>query len=417
MNRRAFLKNAGLTALGAGIAQPAFAADQAPAGKPRSGSPAVYAPTADGATVIWPVPENSVGWVSYSEAGTEGPVRIAKSDGFGFVANGEHVVRVRLRGLTPGKTYRYRTHTRAVHSSPKGVAAAMVTVGEPRELRVLDSDARETIFCVWNDTHDVPATLAKLSELTRKQSPDFLLWNGDVVADRINRAASDISGVYLQPRGDTDLSLGPPVMFVRGNHDCRGAEANRLSDYIDYPENRPCFSFRSGPVAGIVLDTGEDKPDDHPELLGLGDFETLIRDQGEWLAREIEKPHLRDAPYKVVFCHIPLRWRNESSPDFKKGGYDRWSARGRKAWHASLVKWGAQIVVSGHTHERWFTPASAEFPYAQIVGGGPGRSGFAGADRPFLIVAKADAKKLTFRLFDLPAGDTVFETAFPPLKA
>lgn len=421
MNRRDFLKNAGLAGLGASLAPHAFAAGKtAPAGDPTpAGTPAVYAPTGDGATVIWPVPVNSVGWVSYAEVGVDGPERVAKVGGSGFIANGEHVLRVRLRGLTPGKTYRYRTHTRPVCRTPKEVAAAKVVVGEPRELRILNPDAKATAFCVWNDTHDIPATLTALAALTRARPADFLLWNGDVVGGAIGRAA-EIPGVYLQPRGGVDLSAGPPVMFTRGNHDCRGPEANRLSGYVDYPGERPYFSFRSGPVAGIVLDTGEDKPDDHPYLLGLGDFAALIREQGEWLAREIEKPHIKDAPYKVVFCHIPLRWRDEFVPDYTKGGehgFDHWSARGREAWHASLVKWSAQLVVSGHTHERWFAPASPEFPYAQLVGGGPGRAGFAGGDRPFLITAEAGAERLTFRLLDVPEGRVAFETSFRPLRA
>jgi hypothetical protein len=416
MNRRDFLKNAGLAGLGTGLSSPLFAADKPAAVDPTSsGSPAVYAPTSDGATVIWPVPVNSVGWVSYVEVGADGPERTAKADGFGFIANGEHVVRVRLRGLTPGKTYRYRTHTRPVCRTPKEVAAAKVTVGEPRELRILNPDAKETSFCVWNDTHDIPATLKALAELTRARPADFLLWNGDVVGNAIGRA-SDIPGVYLQPRGGVDLSMGPPVFLSNGNHDVRGPEANRLSGYVDYPEGRPYFSFRSGPVAGIVLDTGEDKPDDHPYLLGLGDFAALIRAQGEWLAREIEKPHLKDAPYKVVFCHIPLRWKKEENPDYANGGFDHWSRRGREAWHASLVKWGAQLVVSGHTHERHHMPASPEFPYAQLVGGGPGRAGFAGGDRPFLITAQAGPERMTFRLLDVPEGRVVFETSFPPLR-
>lgn len=420
MNRRDFLKNAGLAGFGAGVASHVIADDKTPLIEATPmGSPAVYAPTSEGATVIWPVPVNSVGWVSYSELGVEGAEQIAKADGFGFIANSDHVLRVRLKGLKPGKTYRYRTHTRPVCTTPKAVEAAKVTVGEIRELRIPNPEAKETVFCVWNDTHDVPATLTRLAELTREQAADFLLWNGDVVGDRIGRA-SDIPGLFLQPRGGVDLSMGPPVFFVRGNHDCRGAEANRLPGYVDYPENRPYFSFRSGPVAGIVLDTGEDKPDDHPYLLGLSDFGSLIREQGEWLTREIEKPHLKDAPYKVVFCHIPLRWRDEFTPDYAGGGakgFDHWSARGRAAWHEPLVKWGAQLVVSGHTHHRWFAPASSEFPYAQLVGGGPGRAGFTGDDRPYLIVVRADAGQMTCRLLDLSDAATVFETSFPALKS
>lgn len=419
MNRRNFLKNAGLAGLGAGLAGPLFAAEKpspAPAGSRAPGAPAVYAPTPDGATVIWPVSGNSIGWVEYGEAGSPAPGLTAKSDGYGFVANGDRVLRVRLRGLVSGKSYWYRTHTRPVRVPAKTPPERSVVTGETHTLRILNPDAAETAFCVWNDTHDVPDTLAGLAGLTRAEPADFLFWNGDV-SNNINRE-SDIAGLYLRPRGGADLAKGPPILFVRGNHDVRGAEANRLPGYIDYPGGKPYYSFRSGPVAAIVLDTGEDKPDDHPSFLGLVDFAALIREQAAWLAREIEKPHLRDAPYKIVFCHIPLRWKEEEIiTDYRRPGrdvYDHWSRRGREAWHDSLVKWGARVVVSGHTHERHFMPASPEFPYAQLVGGGPGRDAGGESDLPLLIRAKADAGALTFRMINARTGAEVFTTSFAP---
>jgi hypothetical protein len=415
VNRRNFLKNAGLAGLGAGLAGPLFAADKATPAAPVApvrGTPAVYAPTPDGATVIWPVAENSIGWVEYGEAGSPAPGKTAKADGFGFIANGERVLRVRLHGLVAGKSYWYRTHTRPVRRPAKTPAGSTVTVGETYSLRIPNPDAKETSFCVWNDTHDRADTLALLSGLTRAEPADFLFWNGDV-SNNINREA-DITGLYLQPKGDVDLAKGPPILFVRGNHDVRGAEANRLPRYIDYPGGKPYYSFRSGPVAAIVLDTGEDKPDDHPSFLGLVDFEALIHEQAAWLAKEIEKPHLKDAPYKMVFCHIPLRWKKEENPDYANGGFDHWSRRGRAAWHDSLVKWGAQIVLSGHTHERHHMPASSKFPYAQLVGGGPGRDAKGESDLPLLIRAKADATALTFRLFNARTGAEVFTTSIAP---
>ena len=42
------------------------------------------------------------------------------------------------------------------------------------------------------------------------------------------------------------------------------------------------------------------------------------------------------APYRVVFCHIPLRWRNETLPDYSKGGFDHFSERSRTR---GMIRW------------------------------------------------------------------------------
>ncbi len=144
-----------------------------------------------------------------------------------------------------------------------------------------------------------------------------------------------------------------------GNHDVRGTWAYQLEDFVATPEGRPFTAFRIGPVACVVLHTGEDKPDDHPTFEGRVAFEPLRAEQAEWLREVTARPGFRDAPYRVVFCHIPLRWTEESSVDYDAGEYDQFSRRSRDAWHDALVAWGAQIVVSGHTHEpAWLEPTA-----------------------------------------------------------
>ena len=405
MKRRDFLKNAGLAGIGAGLISPLSAAPAAVETPVVGDSPAVYAPTADGATLVLPVKDLSAGWVEFGEKGTEGsPGRIVKGDGFGFIAHGDRVLRVKLTGLNPGTEYWYRFHTRPAVARQTPSSELKDVAGKTYRFRTLAPDAASTSFCVWNDTHDHPPALAALSELTRSQPVDFLFWNGDV-SNNVTREAL-IPGLYLQPRG-VNLAEGPAILFTRGNHDVRGAEAYKLPGYIAYPEGRPYYSFRTGPVGVIVLDTGEDKPDDHPSFLGRTDFAALIREQAGWLEKEISKPHLKDAPYKVVLCHIPLRWITEENPDYANGGFDHWSRRGREAWNASIVKWGARIVISGHTHRHAHLPATKEFPYDQLVGGGPELE-----KNTTLIRVAADASKLTVRLISAKTNTDILALSF-----
>lgn len=415
MNRRHFITQLGATGIATTIASPsqgAEAAAKADAPVLRD-APAVYAPTPDGATVIWPVTGHSAGWVEYGEQGSPAPGRMARADGFGFVPHDPRVLRVRLTGLKPGASYWFKTHTRPVPAKALPASALQATVSRTYALRVPDPAAAETRFCIWNDTHDRGPTLAKLGELTRAEPADFLFWNGDV-SNNINDEAI-LAGLYVQPRGDVNLADGPPILMSRGNHDVRGTLANRVSAYVDFPGGRPYYSFRSGPVAAIVLDTGEDKPDHHPSFLGLVNCEELIREQTRWLAAEIEKPHLKSAPYRLVFCHIPLRWKDEFVPTYDAAGssFDHWSGRGRAAWHDALVRWGAQLVISGHTHDWHHMKATREFPYEQLVGGGPAFDETRG--QAILIKARADAQALTFRLVNAFANREVFRTSLGPL--
>lgn len=341
------------------------------------GTPAVFAPTAHSATIVWTVSRAALGWVEYGASAD----RLDKRSGGGtdgFVPHDERVLKVRLTGLAAGTRYWWRCVTRELTASgeaPPPVASQVYSFS------TLAPEAAETRFVMWNDTHDHEETLARLAGLTQggdAPPDDFLMWNGDIVR-RNNTDAAMIPGVYVHPRGGVDLAKGPPVLLTRGNHDVRGLWANKVGGFVDFPDTheggarRPFYAFRSGPLGAIALDTGEDKPDRHPSFRGTAAFEPLIEEQARWLEKVIERPELKTAPVKVVFCHIPLRWIDERPQDYfaKKAGFDRFSKRGRDAWHASLVKWGARVVISAHVHRWTHIPADSTFPYAQITGGGP----------------------------------------------
>ena len=130
----------------------------------------------------------------------------------------------------------------------------------------------------------------------------------------------------------------------------------------------------------------------------------MRREEAEWLAKVIEQPEIKNAPYRVVCCHIPLRWIDEAT----KHSYDHYSKRSRDLWHESLVKWGTQIVISGHTHRDAQIEANTEFPYAQLVGGGPKMT------QARLITGKADAKQLVLTVTDMDKKKTQ-ELNFKPL--
>lgn len=108
-----------------------------------------------------------------------------------------------------------------------------------------------------------------------------------------------------------------------------------------------------------------------------------------------------------MLCHIPLRWTDEDTPDYANGGFDHWSKRGRDAWQESLVKWGARVVISGHTHRHAHLPKNEAFPFEQIVGGGPD------LDRNTTIIrVAADKSKLTVRVLLAKSGKALIEREY-----
>ena len=358
MNRRSFLTGSmvGTAGVAGLVAESLVVAEK----KLLMLTPAVVmAPRMDGVEVLWAVSRLCRAWLECRETG--GETKKFAADDFGFVPQGDSVMRVRIDGLQPGKEYEVRVIVEAAN----GEAAREETPW--KKFRTMDPAAAESRFVVWNDTHENQETLKRLHEVT--PTADFLLWNGDTCNDWHQEAS--LIPTLLHPAGQ-DVSAGHPLFLAWGNHDVRGAWAFKAREMVAMPHGRPFYAFRNGPVAFICLHTGEDKPDSHPSFKGRVALEPLRREQAEWLKSVITIPEIRDAPNKVVFCHIPLRWKTErEAVPYDKGGYDHFARDCRAAWHDSLVAWGAQVVISGHTHEDEWLPANEKFPYGQLVSGGP----------------------------------------------
>ncbi len=353
MKRRHFLGTLAVGGLGGALAPAAVTEPDSPLVRFPL---ALMAPRSDGFEAVWAVNRLSRGRIEWRTDGASG---FAGADAFGFVPQGDNILRVKVSGLRPGTNYQVRSHTL------EGTKPAVLSEWKP--FRTLDPRARTAHFAMWSDTHIHDDTIRALHRVT--PAVDFLVWNGDTCRNTWDRPEL-LAPTLLHP-GECDFTVNRPVLFNWGNHDCRGLYAFQMPAIAATPSGRPFYAFRAGPVAVICLNTGEDKPDDHPSFGGRVAFDALRAEQARWLAETIRQPELRDAPYRVVFCHIPLRWTDESPQDYAAKGYDRHSGRSRAAWHDSLTAWHAQAIISGHNHTHAWLPPTAEFPYGQLVGGGP----------------------------------------------
>jgi hypothetical protein len=317
----------------------------------------------------------------------------------------EHVLKFRLPPLPPGKSVKYRVvaHTigwvKVRQFYHGNMMAGKPQTSEERSFRTLDPNAETTTFAVWNDTHENDETIAALHALTGPVKPDFMLWNGDQSNDC--HFERDMPGQFLAPSG---LAVADrwPLAYVRGNHECRGPAAWSLPKFTGSPDDKFYYGFRSGPLAALAMDTGEDKSDDSPYFGGTAAYAAMQQRQAEWLKEVVKEEWFRSAPHKVLFCHIPLWFRHPRLPNISFDGHKLC----RKLWAPTLIEAGVKLVVSGHTHDYVWMPESESQPIAQLVGGAP-----APAYATF-ITGTADRKELRLKMMKLD-GTIIAEPTIP----
>jgi len=360
------------------------------------GPPVLQSPASDGVTVFQGVRGISTAWVEYGL--TPRLDQRADTMRHGLLPLNGLVHRVRLEGLKPGTVYHYR-----VGVCPIDFRGAYKITRHPVEytpihtFRTLQPQDGRAGFFVINDTHENMDTLrgvgAQLAAARARQRKAGLpgdgptIWNGDIFNDV--RSDAQIGANILMPPIAEDTpgaSLGyassSPMCFVSGNHDVRGIHARSLDMFVDTPGGVRYSVIRHGPIAFIVLDTGEDKPDDRPGYAGLGAFEAYRDVQRAWLEQALKRPEVVQAAHRVVIQHIPM-WQGGSCED------------ARVKWGPLLAKAGVTAMICGHTHRFAYTPAGDAQPFAQLVGGGPA------PESATVIEGLAEGKQLSLIVRDL----------------
>ena len=312
-------------------------------------------------TVVWTSTERCMGWVE-----------IAPDDGTSFYAEerprydedfmGRHVVskvhHVRITGLKPGTTYRYRIYQQGVDDSghnpiPSGyISASNVYSRKPYAIRTMDSRKEDCTFTMINDIHGRDSIINALTKDVREKRPDFVLFNGDMVS--FMGSTEDIEKGFMTRATET-FATDFPLVYVRGNHETRGPGFSEYLNLFPTPTSTPYFTFRQGPVAFVVLDSGEDKPDSDIEYGGTAAYDAYREGMAKWLEAALQSEEFSSAPVKIALLHIP----------FEKG----------KGWYGNnelkrlllplLNKAGIDLMLSGHTHRYSFREVGTcdnEFP-------------------------------------------------------
>ncbi|UCS92124.1 metallophosphoesterase family protein [Echinicola marina] len=310
----------------------------------------------DGVSIMFITQENSLSWVQYGEESCDKKA-FTKIDG--FIQANNRLNKVQLKGLKPNTNYQYRVVSKPlIKFEPYDQQFGEEIQGEVYHFSTPAATGEAVSCIILNDIHDRPYSFGELLGLNKDFHYDFVALNGDMFDYQSDE--QQLIDHLIRPCTSLFASEKPFIM-IRGNHETRGRYARQFKDYFDYEGNEYYFSFRQGPVHFIVLDSGEDKEDDHEAYHGMVDFDAFREQQAAWLENELENSAYSTCKYKVVLMHIP---------PYHSGDWHG-TTHCREVFSPIFEKHRIDMVISGHTHRYGIHKANAEHNYPIIIGGGP----------------------------------------------
>lgn len=341
------------------------------------------------ATIIWRTDKDATAWVEAAPDdgrhfyACEHP-RIYATD-LGRAVIGK-VHKVTLKNLQPGTTYRYRVFSEEVldqkphHVSYGDVASTNVYRKTPLTLCTRSAGKESLDFMMVNDIHGNNELLSDLLKGVEKGKTDFVLFNGDMVSfmdteDQVFEGFID--GASKLFASET------PFYMVRGNHETRGNGAKNYMRYFPTPTGKPYYSFRSGPICFVVLDGGEDKPDNDIEYSRTSFFDDYRSEEAKWLQETVNSEEFRSAPFKIAVIHVPPVNTSWHGPIHTK-----------ELFLPILNEAGIDIMLCGHLHRHFFNePGTDGALFPILINSNSDVAAFhADADTLSLTVTSRDGK-------------------------
>lgn len=312
-------------------------------------------------SIVWVADKPSIGWVELApDDGShfyqqERPKYFDTKNG---VKKTSTVHVVHLTGLTPGTRYRYRVFAQEVLSHVHykvmygEVASTAVYQKKPLMFTTSDPDRESVSFAMVNDIHGRSDALEKLVSQCDLKKTDLFLFNGDMVSFFNNE--KEIFDGFMD-KAIQLFASETPMYYTRGNHETRGAFATSFQNYFSPGEENIYYTFRQGPVCFVILDSGEDKPDSDIEYFGITDYDRYRTEQAAWLKQVVNSKEDREAPFKVVVCHMPPfgGWHGEKEVEQK--------------FIPVLQEAAPDLMLCGHLHRYKRNDAGEEIPFPVIV--------------------------------------------------
>jgi len=313
-------------------------------------------PATDAMTIMWLTNVPCHSWVEY---GTDSlNMQRAQSWMEGETIAYNKLNRIHLTDLKPGTRYFYRIFSREITLyQPYKKEFGETATTEIKSFKTFDDKKTDFTSVIFNDLHDSYPLFDKLYQQVKNIPYDFVIFNGDCIADvQTEDIAVNTISHYSKGIGADRV----PSFYLRGNHETRGAYSPFLWNLLGLMNGHSYGAFNFGDTRFVLLDCGEDKPDDHWVYYGLNDFTQFRKDQAEFLKKEVVSKEFKKAAKRVLIHHIPIYGMREESfnPCLKE-------------WGGILSKAPFNISLNAHTHRFRHLPKGEEgnnFPV--IIGGG-----------------------------------------------
>ena len=344
-------------------------------------APYLQNPTEDGITVMFQTRAVAHCWVEY---GTD-TLNLKRAR---TLYGGQEVCydienKIHLSGLIPGKTYYYRVCTQEIGD----YRAYSKTFGEIvrtpfYSFRLPESRQQDFTAVVFNDIHLDRSLEQALADAVKEIPYDFVVFNGDCLPEPTDR---EDAMTHINRLSRLFDGASHPIFFVRGNHEIRNAYSAGMYSLFDYPGGNTYGAFSWGDTRFVILDCGEDKPDDHWVYYGLNDFDGFRREQVDFLKKELKSKIFKKAKRHILINHIPL-WGNgsEYNPCLE-------------LWSPVLEKAPFDVELCAHMHRFAFYPEKElGNPFPVYVGGAPNKATATIA----ILQKRGDELKLTVKNLD-----------------
>ncbi len=224
---------------------------------------------------------------------------------------------------------------------------------------------------------------AAIAAAVRFGAMDFLILNGDLANHNGHEDQADVLFTIASAVTKGEI----PVVLARGNHDTRGAYAERFTACLPIVNGHTYYTFRLGGIMGVVLDCGEDKPDSHEEYGHTACFHAFRERETQFLETVgVEKPwDVEGVHTRLVIVHNPFTHRLKPPFDIEEELYRRWAVILKERLRPDLMLCGHLHQVAVHAVGEPFDHLGQPCPL--VVGGQPQDDGFAGAGFEFSSAA------------------------------
>ena len=315
--------------------------------------------TPDGVTFVFTTSRKGVSWIELKADGQPSEQRhYAVHNGLRGAYDTFNAIRV--NGLQADKTYSYRMVSKEIADfQPYQVTFGDSIVSPWYDFKTLNPVGTKCSVLALSDMHCDADKLERLLTLGGVQEADLVFYVGDMMSYYDH---ADLPFTSYIDRSVELFASRKPFVVVRGNHETRGNMAREYARFVPRRDGRFYGAYRVGEVMFVILDCGEDKPDDFWVYAGLVDFDGYRAEQARWFEKLIKTKEYRSAKWHVVMNHFPPVY--EGKPDNPEShGIDDITAKFLPLYNRADI----DLMINGHIHRYKYMPPSDTVRFPVVV--------------------------------------------------